>query len=391
MSDGAWPPWWPTRQQEFLLRAALLEGARALDAWQHWQAEADLDAIDAESQRLLPLVCRKLLALGVEDPALGRLKGIYRQVWYKNHLLLGRVAEPLRALDKAGIDVMILKGYALLVGYYRDFGTRAMADIDVLVPVGRAWDAIEILEQRGWAPLLYNDRRAITHAYIETEHSVGFRHPAGWDFDLHWHVLPESCRPGADDAFWAHSRPIELNGVCVRALDATDQLLHVLAHGIKWEGGPKLRWATDAAVILGAAEQDVDWDRLQRRTCDLRLVQPVRDALCYLQHHLEAPIPAEVAHAFEAMPVTRADRLEYRLRTTPQDLTLLNVLLRLWFWHRRLADFPAAGRLLWTFPRFVQRYYELPSLWRVPRHAATRALARVRRAGLGWSRSRAEP
>jgi len=391
MTDGATPTCWPTRQHELLLQAALLDGAAALGAWQRWRAETDLDRLDVEASRILPLVYRKLAALGVQDPALGHLKGIYRQVWYRNHLLLSRVVEPLRALGEAGIEVMVLKGYALLVSYYRDFGARALADIDVAVPVDRVWGAIAILERRGWAPVLYNERRAITPAYVETEPSVGFRHPAGWEFDLHWHVLPESCRPGADDAFWARAQPIKLDGVAARALDATDQLLHVLAHGIKWEGEPKLRWAADALVILRATDRRIEWERLQARTRELRLVQPVRDALRYLQQRLDAPIPADVVRALEAMPVTRTDRLEYGLRTAPHELTLWNVLVRLWLWHRRLADSTRTGRLLWTFPRFVQRYYELPSLGGLPRHVAARGLARIRRAGLVWPRPRPRP
>ena len=48
------PDAWPTREQERLLRAALLRGPLALEAWDEWKAGADMDHLDAGSYRLLP-------------------------------------------------------------------------------------------------------------------------------------------------------------------------------------------------------------------------------------------------------------------------------------------------------------------------------------------------
>src|SRR5205085_1224654 len=49
-----------------------------------------------------------------------------------------RLEESLRALNAAGIDVLLLKGAALAYTVYGSFGVRPMRDIDILVRHGQA-------------------------------------------------------------------------------------------------------------------------------------------------------------------------------------------------------------------------------------------------------------
>ncbi len=63
------PGWYPTRQQELLLRAALLDGDSARESWKEWRSAIDIDLIDLGSQRLLPLLYRNLNRLEIEDPS----------------------------------------------------------------------------------------------------------------------------------------------------------------------------------------------------------------------------------------------------------------------------------------------------------------------------------
>jgi hypothetical protein len=87
-------PWkpasaWPTADELLLLKAALLDGNAALDAWHEFgAANAGIDHLEGDAYRLLPQLFRSLQSLGLEEPALGRLKGIYRHAWYANQLLL---------------------------------------------------------------------------------------------------------------------------------------------------------------------------------------------------------------------------------------------------------------------------------------------------------------
>ena len=52
--------WIPSREQEFLLKAALLDGNECITAWEEWKLMADIEGLDGGSQRLLPLALYNL-------------------------------------------------------------------------------------------------------------------------------------------------------------------------------------------------------------------------------------------------------------------------------------------------------------------------------------------
>ena len=124
---------WPTKQQELLLRAALLENKDAIKAWHEWQSISDIDNLDSGSFRLLPLVYRNLSKFGLNGAVKNKLKGMYRLTWYSNHMLFSKIAVLLASFRDAGLPTIILKGAALTISCYKDYGARPMADFDFLV------------------------------------------------------------------------------------------------------------------------------------------------------------------------------------------------------------------------------------------------------------------
>ena len=159
---------WPSPVQVLLLRAALLDGAAAHAAWAGWKRATSLEAIDPGSYRLLPLVYRNLLRAGVDGPLLATLREVYRDTWYRNQLALRDLAASFRALDAAGIPLMLLKGLALSHVYYRDLGLRPMDDVDLLVPVEHAPAAAAVLHGLGWRSRAAVVRAA--HRYLQRDH-----------------------------------------------------------------------------------------------------------------------------------------------------------------------------------------------------------------------------
>src|SRR5436190_3352548 len=98
------PDCWPTAQQEMLLRAALLQGQDAIEAWTRWKSSVDLQHLDAGSRRLLPQLYRNLRDQGIDDPFVTGLKTLYRRTWSDNQLLFHEVSSLLVAFRNAGID-----------------------------------------------------------------------------------------------------------------------------------------------------------------------------------------------------------------------------------------------------------------------------------------------
>ena len=143
----------PTLEQELFLQAALLPGELGLAAWRKWKQNSSWEEdMDAGSFALLPLLYAHLKELGVDDPAMGRFKGIYRKVWYQNRILLHETANVLRLFEADRIETMVLKGAALSQLYYKDYGLRKMHDLDVVIPVAGRRRAIDTLTRAGWKP-----------------------------------------------------------------------------------------------------------------------------------------------------------------------------------------------------------------------------------------------
>lgn len=247
------PNCWPTRRQELLLKASLLQGAGAVCAWEEWKSGVDFERLDPGSERLLPLLYHNL---NKQDPITDGLKRTYLQTWYKNQILFHKAGALLTAFHNAGIPTMMLKGAALTLLYYKNYGLRPMGDIDVLVPTNRAVEAISLLKEMNWTTNAESPERLISLV-----HGMDFHNASGQSIDLHWHVIHECRQEDADDDFWESAVSVKIENVQTLALCPADQLLHVFAHGVRWSEVPPFRWVADAMTVINSSQSEVDWNR----------------------------------------------------------------------------------------------------------------------------------
>ncbi len=152
-------------------------------------------------------------------------------------------------LEEAGIPTMLLKGAAFIAQGEVDAGRRAIGDVDVLVPTDRLCDAASVLEGSGFRPVDGVPSWYVIDHVPRYSPSYGFADVQGNQLDLHWHVLHGSRQPEADDDFWDASSRTEVLGVTTRVLSTTDELLHVITHGLRWNAVPTYRWVLDAAML----------------------------------------------------------------------------------------------------------------------------------------------
>jgi len=352
----------PTLQQELLLRAALLNGREAIDAWSEWKSCVDIDDIDSldpGSYRLLPLVYRSLNNQRLEDPLMMKLKGVYRLTWYKNQMLFHAIANLLRSFQNAAIKTIVLKGAALTILCYKDYGLRPMKDFDVLVHTGQALQAVHLLKELGWQPKDFEP----SENYISVSYAHGFVDNSGREFDLHWHLLSQSRDEGADDAFWEGAILTEVHDIPVYVLNTTDQLLHICVHGAHWNTIPSFRWVADAFMVMKNAQSGIDWNRLIAEGEKRRLILPLQDTLNYLRDSFDAPIAPEILQSIKNMPVPKIDRIEYKITTSPPSRW--TAVLDLWCQHSRLMGNTNVLRKLIRFPGFLQDIWGL-SIWKLP-------------------------
>lgn len=357
------PSFWPTAEQESLLRAAVLEGDAARQAYREWAARVDVDSLDYGSQRLLPLLYRNVQHLGLDSPHTGKFKGAYRRAFYQNAITLRNSVAVLRTLQGVGVGALVLKGVTMILLYYRDLGVRPMSDFDLLVHPEQARQAIQAVESTGWY------RRSgppFTEGFFTVHNSWPFRHPKGGELDLHWYLLEQSCFPDADADLWQAAIPAQLEGYSIRVLNATDQLLHVCIHGAAWDIVPALRWVADALAILRHSAERMDWNRLVMQAKKHCVVLPLHATLAYLRERFDAPVPEDALRELRVAPTTKQQRVEFRWRGSQPRL--LQPFLNVWFGYlrdRHARPENARPQFL-AFPGFLQRWWGTAHLWQVP-------------------------
>lgn len=361
----------PTPEQMLLLRACLLSGPDAAAAWSAWRARINFDDIDAASYRLVPLLHQNLRRGKIDDELSGRLKGIYRHTWARNQLLFHAAGQVLRAMQDAGIGVLVLKGATLASAHYADAGLRPMNDFDFLIPLAGAHPAFAVMEKCGW----HCTESVPPARLVGCSYAGKWVNRAGQQIDLHWHLLPEGRQPGMDDDVWTRAVNIETGGGKFPGMNVTDLLWHVCAHGAVGDEIPAIRWVADAWTILQNRRAAIDWPQLVTALQQRQLTLTVGRALIFLREEFNAPIPAPVIAELRRIPPAWLERWADRIKSRPRGilgavpLHAVNYL--------RLTRHDHLWRRLTGAPLFFQRVWGVPTVRGLPVYVAKKAANRL--------------
>jgi hypothetical protein len=296
----------PDRLQVSLLRAALLEDSRAVDSWGDWQTRGGSPGtVDRDSYRLLPLMYRNLLARGVGREELTDLQAIHRQAWSINQQLLRRSHSVAHNFIEAGIDVMLLKGAALLATLDVDAGVRPMADVDLLVRPRDAGPALEIATTLGWRVDRPQDLVGGLQRYQRIRHGIGLSDVSGYELDLHWWPLVESSK-SVD--LWSSARPSTFGDSPVLVPGLADQFVIACIHGTGWYAAP-VRWISDAVLLERAAGPEMDWPLVVERVASLDVSQRMFRCLMLLRDEFGVQVPEAVLTNLNQQPIGKLDRV----------------------------------------------------------------------------------
>ncbi len=375
--------WCLSREQEWLLKAASLPPEKAIEAWEKWRAVSDLEAIDYGSFQLLPAVYGNLRSR-IQGPAQGILRGIYRAAWSQNQLLFNEAASGVQALLKEEIPVLLLKGAAMTLRYYRDFGSRIMGDFDILIPTEKREKALAVLEENGWRMELDIPREEI----LQTRHAATLRNSSGKVIDLHWHLL--WCR--LDSApFWSHAEEVFWQEGVFTVPRPEYQLLHVCVHGARcgdeYEFHPHrhpLLWALDALKIFEVSP-DFRWDHFEEAAGKLYVRLQMGHTLHYLKDAFQAAVPRGAVQQLLKKPASRMERFHYAATMQPdgpkglKKIRFLICRLFTWIYKREGAETLSCLRghqLAARFIIFLKERFELEHLWQVPFRILSKVIRR---------------
>ena len=180
---------------------------------------------------------------------------------FRRHHIRNFVSRISRDLELEGIQVLVMKGAALLIGGVTRPIARTMSDIDLLVVSGSPDKAWELCRQRGWT--LY-DETLTPELYREHHHLPPLLDPDGVNIGLELHriLLPGLDLLGLDvGGIMERSRLIRVGNTSVRVPGVEDLLVHACLH-FAWSN--KLRhaaWRAFADCHAIISDPAFNWDR----------------------------------------------------------------------------------------------------------------------------------
>jgi hypothetical protein len=308
---------------------------------------------------LLPLLYRGLERLGIDDPDLPRLRGLYRRTWYVNQLALDRLKEALRAVQDSGAEPLVVSSWELPVRYYGDLGLRPVEQLHVLVRpelVGRAARALSHARS--------SESLEPSAAFLRSRHNVAYKAPSGDVCVVYWRLFHEFSVPGRVEPEDLFEPAIEFDfgGVPARALSPTDELFNVCIAGARPSHWPRQNWIADAFAVMRAEDSAVDWGRFATQAKRMRATLRVHDALSFLRQELDYDVPDAVLEELRAAPARRRELLAHRaaahrlgpLGPMPDTLTRFLRLTADASVPRALAGLPAFLRDEWGLDRRAQ-------------------------------------
>jgi hypothetical protein len=253
----------PTVTQAAFLRVVAAPPEELEERWRALQP-LDLDRVEPGVLALLPLVYLRLLDAHVEDPLLPRLKGAYRNVWYRNQLQLQRLSHVIDGRT----DPIFIRDVALATAYYPHLGLRLIRRIDVLTVEGPRYLAGPLLRARLF------------------------------------------------EAFAERSEERLIGGRTVRTLAPGDELLVACAAGAAPRVDPSPDWLLDVRQILSTCRL-AEPDRIAADARSLGLAAQLRDSVAYLAFADAALDVRDLLAALDARPGSRRDRFAYRVSSAP--------------------------------------------------------------------------
>jgi hypothetical protein len=245
-----------------LLHAAFDDGESAAAAYRRWRECVPLDDLTFASLRILGQVVQTAYRNGVADSELARIRGAVKHTWMRNMLRNRALAQALRAIERSGAQVMVVKGAALMARYPKLTGIHAPADFDAIV---RADDIRQTVAAMLEAKFRTVQARLDLFGPSDFDkiHALTLHHgEKGESIDFHWWPLPSWTHEAFLEELFARSESASYSGIAVRVPSLEDHIYLTLARPEVWDQDEMLARMTEALHLLRNSSGRIDWARV---------------------------------------------------------------------------------------------------------------------------------
>lgn len=353
---------WPTATQRSLMEVALGPTEEAKARWQALQP-LEVTTLETGSFGLLPLLYERLRDVAPDDPQLPRLFGTYRSVWYRNQLLVDRLAVLVPLLrGRAHVDPLLVGGMSALLRWYPRLGLRPVPQLDLIVEPEQVTETVRVSTYAGW------------QAAAATRSSTILRDESQRVLVIH-HGVPSAAAGPLNEAAASslRGRSLELadtEGV-PRVLDAADEILFACALGARTMPVQTCQWLVDVHRILHSPEAPAP-ELLLERARRVHLVAHVSATVRYLAEIAEDEVLQTYDAVFGTESIGRRDRIAFALAGVSGS-RLAGTAQVLGLYLQTTGDDPPV-RAVARFPRHLQERWEVESLAAVPFVAVRKTL-----------------
>lgn len=260
-------------------------------------------------------------------------------------LNLFRMGELIRlgdAFRDEAIRFLPFKGPTLAALAYGDLALRPFNDLDIWVCPQDMERAIQVASSLGYVPY-YELTASQQRSFIEKGYVFPMR-SAGNLIDLHTRLTRKAYHFPLDfEEAWPRRQQVTVAGRDQETFDSEDLYLYLAAHGARhtWSC---LGWICDCAQLL-QRENQIDWDRLLKRSREMRCFRMTALSARLAEELLEVQLPDSLRkacrsdRAVDALAAWNREFLfDSEMEPTPWEAA--------WFYVRSRERFSDAGRFL---------------------------------------------
>lgn len=305
--------------------------------------------------RLVPLVYSHLRKSGADIiPAdiLQKFKLSYEESVRRNLAQTAELKRLVSELNKAKIDISIIKGHALKKTLYGNISLRDSYDIDMLVRQSDVIKVSAIVKRLGFlAHDLVPDfdmGSTIGRRMIRERHEQHFEsESSGVSLDLHWRLSHSFYAfPIQMETLWDEAEETSSEFGLTRQLRPSAHFVYLCYHGSKhcWY---RLHWLCDIALLI--SQNKLDWEDVLSRAQHLGILPAIELAVVLSNFLLKVPIPETLKDQSELLENGRnlAQIMLPTITQDPEELAQLVIPSRIYTEWRFQTRWPHRF-LVWT-------------------------------------------
>ena len=210
----------------------------------------------------------------------------------------------LTALDERGLEVIVLKGAALVALAYGDPAVRPSDDIDLLCREEDYGQLHNLLESLGYQSA-EGPNLPPRHSHEETYFERHYYHPDGHvHVELHLDGIKLGVRPTHSDSIWARATGMVVEGAASLALAPDDQVLMLSVH-LHRHGFSRLIWLKDIDLLVRRYREELDWEMILAGARAEGAEPSLWYTFQFVSKMLGTPFPGEVMSRLRPNPLIR--------------------------------------------------------------------------------------